>query len=73
MFVFISASYLHSSSTSGCTSISSQAPDPDSLDFMYSNINDDLSYFDGDSLFADLLRIIGNNDAAFSISILSLF
>lgn len=39
---------------------------------MYFNINDDSSYFDGDSLFADSLGIIGNNDTAFSTNILSL-
>lgn len=67
---YANTSYLHSSPTSGCASIASS--DLDSADFMYFNINDDSSYFDGDSLFADSLGIIGNNEAAFSTNILSL-
>lgn len=67
---YANTSHLHSSPTSGCASIASS--DLDSADFMYFNINDDSSYFDGDSLFADSLGIIGDNDTAFSTNILSL-
>ena len=40
--------------------------DPNSVDFMYFNVIDDSSYFDGNSLFADSLEIVGDNDSAFS-------
>ncbi|XP_039264628.2 uncharacterized protein LOC120340439 [Styela clava] len=67
---YANTSYLHSSPTSGCASIASS--DLDSADFMYFNINDDSSYFDGDSLFAESLGMLGDNDPAFSTNILSL-